>query len=936
MPGPGTAHTKVGNDRREASAGCRRSVGRLSGDAVPLAFRVRKQQDWQTYRMVTNRRTILGTVTVFRLRVLGGFALEGDGGVPVSALPPRRSMAVLAVLAVAGDLGCTRERLLALLWPESDEAHARHGLRDALHGARHALTPASIRSTGSLLRLDSAVVDCDVQAFTRAVAAGRLADAVRACGGPLLEGFHLDGAPEFEYWLSAERARLERECVEAVEGLATSAESTGGWAEAVRWWGRAVEHDPVNSHFVLRWLDAMFAIGDRANAIRAGELHVERLREEFGLEPDPSVIDRIERIRGGELPAARGRAATATASPLVDEVPTGPASREPPGGDRRQAAAPPVSARAWHWPAWVVGAAAVVALAAMVQTAFWPSTRGAEVRPPRSAIAVLPFQNLSPDTSRAYLAIGLHEELLARLAQVAALRVVASGSVSGYQQTHEPLDRIGRELSVGSILQASVQVLGNRLRVIAQLVDPATGTALWAETYDRSLDDAFFVQSDIAQQIVSAVGVTLSRAERGGIEASPTANAEAYLLYLQGLDYARRPGDLPENLAIAERLYEGALRLDSTFAVAHAALSMVHWRLYSRRYDESPARAERQLSEARAALRFAPDLPDARVAMAMTYCCGRTSDRQMLQEYTAAARSAPNDAELWAAISLVQARLGNWDSVDVTFERARRLDPRNANLFLAQGNRLHCRRRYAEAIGMYRRALTLAPDYLQPHISLAWSYILWQGELDTLRAVLRGLPDAEPGGGAPRVGVGQMIVLSLERRPDSILTLLRGLRGDVWNSGESVEWRALTAGAAHLDLGDTAAAHAEFASAAVLLDSAVQARPGDPRLHGTRGVVMALLGRRVEAHRELRWLEQSDGYRNNHNCPGEPEVRAIILGNLGETDSALAAVERLLAGNSRVSSQTLRLDPAWDPLRHDPRFQALLARYANPLPATPH
>lgn len=180
-----------------------------------------------------------------------------------------------------------------------------------------------------------------------------------------------------------------------------------------------------------------------------------------------------------------------------------------------------------------------------------------------------------------------------------------------------------------------------------------------------------------------------------------------------------------------------------------------------------------------------------------------------------------------------------------------------------------------------------------------------------------------------------MIVLSLERRPDSILTLLRGLRGDVWNSVESVEWRALAAGGAHLDLGDTAAARPEFESVAVLLDSALRAQPGDPRLHGTRGVVMALLGRRTEAHRELRWLEQSEGYRNNHNCPGEPEVRAIILADLGETDSALAAVERLLAGNSRVSSQTLRLDPAWDPLRQDARFRALLARYANPLTPAP-
>jgi hypothetical protein len=193
---------------------------------------------------------------------------------------------------------------------------------------------------------------------------------------------------------------------------------------------------------------------------------------------------------------------------------------------------------------------------------------------------------------------------------------------------------------------------------------------------------------------------------------------------------------------------------------------------------------------------------------------------------------------------------------------------RNANLFLGQGNRLHCRRRYAEAIQMYRRALTLAPDYLQPHISLAWSYILWQGQLDTLRAVLRGLPDAEPGGGAPRVGVEQMLVLSLERKPDSILTLLRGLRGDAWNSGESVEWRALTA--AHGTGRHGGPPRVE--SVAVLLDWRCErgraAAPDNTRgglaRSATDGAHQALAG-------TVGWC------RNNHNCPGEPEVRAIIL-----------------------------------------------------------
>lgn len=840
------------------------------------------------------------------------------------------------MLAVCGDLGCTRERLLALLWPESDEAHARQGLRDAFHAIRNAFTPESVRSIASLVRLDSSVIDSDVRLFSQAVASGRLADAALVYGGPLLEGFHLDNAPEFEHWLSAERARLERECVEALEGLATSAEGRGAWAEAVHWWGRAVERDPLNSHFVLQQMRAMTAIGDRANAVQAGERHVRRLQEEFSLEPDAAIPAMIGRIRTGELSAPRDHAARplsaagSNRSQPVEEVHIGRDPAEPPNGDRLPATVMSVPARVPRRLAWVAGIAVVATLVAAVHWATWPTVRRPRARLPRTAIAVLPFRDLTADTTQAYFAAGLHDELLAQLAKVAALRVIGSASVSGYRQTSKPLDQIGEELAVGSIVQASVQVRGSRLRVIVELLESATGAELWTETYDRPMGDAFAVQSDIARRIVGAVGVTLSRAEVGGITAAPTASAEAYLLYLQGLEYAARPGDQREDLAIAQRQYERALQLDSTFALAHAALSTVHGRIFSRRLDASPARAKLQLREARAALRLAPDLPEAHVAMALTYCCGRYSDRRRLEALTAASRHAPNDASLWDALSVVEARLGNWDSADLAFERAMRVDPRNADLLQAQGNRLHCRRRYAEAIETYRRALLLAPDYVQPHIALAWSYILWKGQTDTLRSVLAGLRDIEPGGGAPRVGLEQTIMLTWDRKPDSLLALLRTFPGEVWTSAETYTSRLVEVGSAYFDTGDTVAARAAFDSAATLMDSALRVHPGDAPLHMTRGMVMTALGRRAEAMREVRWLEQSDGYRNNHNCPSEPEARALILAHLGETDSALAAIERLLAGPSRITVHTLRLDPLWDPIRRDPRFQALLVKYANP------
>jgi DNA-binding SARP family transcriptional activator len=171
-------------------------------------------------------------IGTFRLRVLGGYALDRTSGAAAPVFPKRRAEAVLAVLAVCGDLGCTRERLLALLWPESDEASARHGLRDALHIIRRTLGAGAVPSAGRLLRLDPAVVASDVGQFSQALSAGRPADAVRLYAGPLLDGFHVDDAAEFERWLDGERARMVREYGEALKQLATAAESAGAWGEA--------------------------------------------------------------------------------------------------------------------------------------------------------------------------------------------------------------------------------------------------------------------------------------------------------------------------------------------------------------------------------------------------------------------------------------------------------------------------------------------------------------------------------------------------------------------------------------------------------------------------------------------------------------------------------------------------------------------------------
>jgi len=550
----------------------------------------------------------------------------------------------------------------------------------------------------------------------------------------------------------------------------------------------------------------------------------------------------------------------------------------------------------------------------------------------RTAIAVLPFENLSAGGPNAYFAPGLHDELLTQLAQVSALTVISRTSVMGYAGTTIPLAQIARELGVGSVMEGSVQVIGDRLRVSVQLIDAATDAHLWAEHYDRTLDDAFAIQSDVAQQIVAAVGATLSGAEQEGLAAAPTANAESYRLYLQGRGYMLRPATLQRDLEVAQQLYERALALDPGFALAHAALSEVHGRMYWWRYDYTPVRAARQREEAETALRLAPDLPQAHAARGMAYYWGERDYQRAMRELQIALKGMPSDARVWVGIGAVQRRLGHWDEALVAFEKSTQLDPLDANLYLDQGGFTYAMmHRYPEAVRAFDRALSLAPDLYAAATEKGWTYVVWQGQFDTLRAVLDHLPEGVDLGAVGINRAAQRASLFLwQRKPDSLLRIVKEAHLAIFQGQGEYVPASLYAAWAHQLRGDHAAARAAFDSALVLLDSANSELPDDDRVHVARGMAMAGLGRRDEALKEAHWIQQSVVYRNDAMAgPQVGEYLARILVQAGQTDAALEEIERLLAGPSSISANTLRLDPRWDPIRNDARFQALLLKYAQ-------
>ena len=584
-------------------------------------------------------------------------------------------------------------------------------------------------------------------------------------------------------------------------------------------------------------------------------------------------------------------------------------------------------------PALVGAAGVVVVVGALLALRVGRQPRApATAAPARTAIAVLPFQNLSADGPHAYFAGGLHDELLTQLSKVAALSLRGRTSVMGYAGTTKSIPQIAEELQVGVLVEGSVQVVGERLRVNVQLIDAATDEHLWAESYDRTLDDAFAIQSDVAQRVVAAVGAALTSTERQGLSESPTANEETYRLYLQGREYQTRPGFLRPNVEIAQQLYERALALDPDFALAHAALSEAHGTMYWFGYDPVPARAARQRVEAEAALRLAPGLPQAHGAMGWAHYWGRRDYRRALEEFAIARQGLPNDARLAASIGYVHRRLGNWDEVHAAFETATRLDPRDAHLFVDLGGATYfLMHRYADALRAFERALSLAPDLHVATVYRGLIHVYWHGQLDTLRAILSRLPsDAELSsyGTAPHE---RMRLLLWERQPDSLLQALRAERVSVFEGQRYFRPASLYAGWAHQLRGNAAAARAAFDSARVLLDSVITELPDDWRMHAARGLTLAGLDRRDEALGEARWLRQSVEYREDARTgPAVAEERARILAQVGQADGALDEVERLLADPSELSVHTLRLDPRWDPIREHPRFRALMAEYARP------
>jgi TolB-like protein/Flp pilus assembly protein TadD len=548
---------------------------------------------------------------------------------------------------------------------------------------------------------------------------------------------------------------------------------------------------------------------------------------------------------------------------------------------------------------------------------------------PEKSIAVLPFENLSRDQENAYFADGIQDEILSMVAKIGDLKVISRTSTAKYKSKPESLRQVGSELGVANLLEGSVQKAGDRVRVIVQLIDAGGDSHIWSETYDRELKDVFGVQSEIAQSIATALKAKLSASETHSLGESPTRDPEAYQAYLKAGYFEReatsRNGDPAILLPQALDLYSTAVTRDPSFALAWARMSYTHSWMYWFGVDDSPDHVRLAKEAAQRAISLDPQLGEAHLAAGYAAYWGRRDYAMGMKEFEVARKLLPNNPEVSIAIGSICRRRGDWATAIEEFKRAASLDPRDAQLWSESGYLLGFSRHYGEALQAMERALTIQPDYWDALCGGALLALASDGDIARANAFIARVPaSVDPQGQvrfvryrvALRTRDFAKAVAVLEGAPDLILT-------------DPVHSPVATAGLRGVALeamGDTGAAHREFEAAIRLLEAKISAGRNEPSLHAALGRAYGGLDRSSDAVREgakaieLRPVSQ-DAFDGTFYLYDFAEIQARI----GNTDEALSVIRQLLdlSAGLMMSPALLRLDPAWDAMRGDPRFQKL-------------
>jgi TolB-like protein/Flp pilus assembly protein TadD len=570
---------------------------------------------------------------------------------------------------------------------------------------------------------------------------------------------------------------------------------------------------------------------------------------------------------------------------------------------------------------------AIVGLLISALIGYFVLSRGS-ARKLGKSIAVLPFANFSSDAANAYFADGIQDDVLTNLAKISDLKVISRTSVMPYRgQTHN-LREIGKALNVATILEGSVRREGKRVRINVQLIDASNDRHLWAQVYDRELTDVFAIQSELAQEIASALKATLSPGEQEQIERKPTQNGDAYLLYLEAHEIFGRPDRHHDDVARVESLYEKAIQLDPAFALAYARLSHIEsWVFYA--IEPLPARGQKARAAANEAIRLQPDLPESHLAMGYVhYYVDRDYDAA-LNELAIARRGLPNDAGVFRAMAAIQRRQGKWDESNASYAKAVSLDPKDPILLENMGMNYLAVRDYATAARIFDRAAKAAPETFTIRELRARVDFYSKGDLRPMQALLAAWPEnIDPNG---TITLARFNYKMDERKFDEVIGILERSPAEKSRGETSAPIsKAFLKATVYGSMKDEAKARANYEEAREKAEKAVQESPDDGPRHALLGLIYAGLGRCDEAIAEgKRAVELLPESKDAFDGPILVMSRARISMMCRDFDTALALLDRSLQTPAGATIHELRLDPVWDPLRSDPRFSQMLAKFGG-------
>jgi serine/threonine protein kinase/tetratricopeptide (TPR) repeat protein len=555
---------------------------------------------------------------------------------------------------------------------------------------------------------------------------------------------------------------------------------------------------------------------------------------------------------------------------------------------------------------------------------------------PEKSIAVLPFENLSEEKANAYFAEGIQDEILTRLSKIADLKVISRTSTQHYKSAPANLREIAKQLGVAHVLEGSVQKSGTAVRVNVQLIDAATDSHLWADHFDRRLTDIFSVESEVAKAIADQLQVHLTGQEKQVLEAKPTNNSEAYDAYLRGLAYTLKPGTTVANTLGAQKHLREAVALDGRLALCWALLSYVDSVSYtSFPVEPTTALREEARQAAETALALQPNLGEALFAKGYYYYAFLKDYDTAVSYFERARPLLPNSSWIPEALAYVARRRGQWDRSDAYFNEAERLDPRNVNLLTQHALLDIERRNFSLALRKLDYILDITPDDLD---TLAYKAAVAQaeGDLRQASALLDGLRPTADQSEALETQVYQAI---LKRQPAPMVRRLTEILASPdpslgYINGELRFWL----GWAQEVAGDKAAAHQSWRQARSELESFLNKQPDNI------GIIAAFTWTNLglgDPSAALALAERASATfpleKDAINGSTALEIAARCAALRGDHDRAISVLQKLssiphtgaLASGMPLTPALLRLDPMFDGLRNDPRFQKLVGAYPH-------